>query len=91
MTEKWTAEDSAKARVEGWDLYEVWDGRIEWVVQKFDGSSLQSSDEGARLYVAHRAKNNDALCRKALLIAFQSKMPDFDEVARKTKQRRRQA
>lgn len=86
MTETWTKEDSAKARAQGWDLFEIWDGRIELMVQ----ATTLTSDEAARLFVEHGAKNNDELCKKAALLAFRSRMPDFDEVIKNTKQRRRQ-
>lgn len=81
--DQWTDADATAAAAQGWNLYEVWEGKIEWVVQKVDSSSLLSTDEAARIYVAHRAKNNDALAAKAIRIAFNSRMPRYEDVAKR--------
>lgn len=84
----WTKEDSAAAREQGWDVFDCYeDGKFEKVIQCH--GDVMRTDESARLFVQHRAKNNDQLCLKALREVFQSKMPNFEEVVKKTKQRRK--
>jgi hypothetical protein len=53
-------------------VFEIWDGRLEYEIQKNDKSNIFLSDEAARLHVKTFSNIND-LCRKAWALAFRSK------------------
>jgi hypothetical protein len=72
MNNEWTNQDSTAARSQGWDVFEIWDGRLEYEIQKNDKSNIFLSDEAARLHVKTFSNIND-LCRKAWALAFRSK------------------
>lgn len=83
----WTKEDAAEAAKLGWGLYEVWEGKLEWIIQRDTASNIFLTDEAARLYVKDRANHNDALCTKAMRLMFHSRMPNFDDVVKKSRRR----
>jgi hypothetical protein len=70
----WTKEDSAQSIAQGWNVFEIWDGRVEFEIQKDDPSNIFISDEAARSYVRIRAAAGDALALKATQIVFRSKV-----------------
>lgn len=74
----WTKEDSALALPQGWDVYEIWDGRLTLEIQKDDKSNIFLSDDAAREYVKRRASASSfrcPVCYKAWTAVFKSKIP----------------
>ncbi len=78
--QNWTRQDSLAAQEQGWDAFEVWDSDMEslgYEIQRHDFKTTFVSDEAAREYVRERASrtsSRDALCHKAWVIVFQSKL-----------------
>ncbi len=71
----WTKQDSTAARAQGWDVFEIWDGRVQYEIQKDDQSDIFKTDEAARAFVHTRNNSDrDALCHKAWSIVFKSKV-----------------
>ena len=73
----WSSQDSTAARAQGWDVYEIWENGLQYEVQKNDDSTTFSTDEAARSFVRTRAADSpqrDALCHKAWVIVFKSKL-----------------
>ena len=73
--DKWTDDDQAAAAIQGWGLFDIVDEKqptkVFYEVQergvRFEG------DEFARIFVAHQAKNGDALAMKAVRLVFRTK------------------
>ena len=73
MPEPWTNQDSTLARAQGWDVFDIWDSRLTFEIQKDDQSNTFLSDEAARAFVYANSQTNH-LCRKAWTIVFKSKV-----------------
>lgn len=75
MKDKFTTNDEAAASLQGWALITVFDARgyIAETIIPSRTSSLRSSGD-ARQFVWDRARNGDALCRRALSIVAASEM-----------------
>lgn len=72
----WTKQDSAAARAQGWDVFDIWEGRAFSEIQKYDESTTFKSDEDARAFVSARASASSDLtdlCVRAWSIVFRSK------------------
>jgi len=73
MPPPWTKADAKQAEPQGWDVFEIWDNRIEYEIGMLERSKIFLTDEAARAFVAARGKAGDALALKALKIVFVSK------------------
>jgi hypothetical protein len=81
----WTAEDSAAALAEGWDIFCV-DGSYH-DIQRYDEADVYSEDTQAIADVVWRASAGSALHRKALaIITHPTNHPPLPSVMRRVKQ-----
>ena len=86
---RWSAEQSAAARKQGWDLYEVYDplpaafqtggkavrsNKIVWHLMRDDTSNIFLTDQAAREFVKKAGeKDPKSLAAYAVRLVFQSK------------------
>ena len=71
---EWTKQNSTSAREQGWNVFEIWDGRrLILEIQAADDKAILHADEAAREFVkAHTS--HDTLCHKAWSLVFNSKL-----------------
>ena len=71
---EWTKQNSTSARQQGWNVFEIWDGRrLIYEIQAADDVPIMHADEAARAFVKART-DSDALCHKAWSLVFNSKL-----------------
>ena len=76
MTE-WSKQDSTAARLQGWDVFDIWEGRAFSEIQRYDSDTPFKSDEEARAFVSARATSSTDLTNlyvRAWSIVFRSKV-----------------
>lgn len=74
LAENWTAEDSATAQSQGWDLFEAsCGGKIVLLIERCDDSDIFDSDDQAIDHVCARAAEGDELAAKALRLDHELK------------------
>jgi hypothetical protein len=77
MVSYWTHQDSAKARAEGWDLWQTDDGlRIE----KFDESETFDDDAKAWKHVWAKAQKGSTLHSKVLGIILAKNQEEYNKI-----------
>lgn len=83
----WTEQDKALAAPQGWNAYEIWDGRrVHLEIQKDDKSNIFLNDVAAREFVkerANRSAHRCPLCYKAWTLVFKSKTAQPEVKGRK--------
>lgn len=90
MAGEWSNEDVVAARAEGWNLYEIWDGRLgrlELMIQAEGLSSRFQTDDDARRYVAAQVQAGDKMAERAMRLSFLSRVtPVGKKAPRKNKE-----
>lgn len=85
MTEAWSTENAHAAQLQGWNLFEIWDNRLELMIQKVDDLPIFKTDDDARRFVAAKAQAGDKLAKRAVELSVISRMGN---VSKKTSSRR---
>lgn len=77
---EWTREDSAAARLQGWDIFEAHGHKVEIQLQRLDESETFQSDVAAASYVQMMANSGDALAIRAIKHLLAVNSPDIQKM-----------